>query len=205
MPAKPVTPAAHEEGRAVDESGVAAAAPDPPAADAERGPILLHDVTPETGITFQHTDGSSGRLYIVETVASGVATLDYDLDGLLDIYFVNGGALPGTHFAEPPRNHLYRNLGDWRFVDVTEAAGVGDTRHGLGATVGDFDNDGYPDLYVSNLGHNVMYHNNGDGSFGEVSAQTGTAVGRRSPGRGGRLFPGRGSVTATWICLWRTT
>jgi hypothetical protein len=176
MPAKPVTPAAHEAGRAVDESGVAAAAPDPPAADAERGPILLHDVTPETGITFQHTDGSSGRLYIVETIASGVATLDYDLDGLLDIYFVNGGALPGTHFTEPPRNCLYRNVGDWRFVDVTEAAGVGDTRHGLGATVGDFDNDGYPDLYVSNLGYNVMYHNNGDGSFGEVSAQTGTAV-----------------------------
>ena len=152
------------------------AAHDDSAADAERGPILLHEVTAETGITFQHTDGSSGRLYIVETVASGLATLDYDLDGLLDIYFVNGGALPGTMFPTPPCNHLYRNLGEWRFVDVTEAAGVGDTRHGLGVTVGDYDNDGYPDLYVSNLGENVLYHNNGDGSFAEVTARTGTAV-----------------------------
>jgi hypothetical protein len=175
-PSKPAVLAANEELHSAAEGDAAAAAHDTSATDAEQGPILLHDVTPETGITFQHTDGSSGRLYVVETVASGIATLDYDLDGLIDIYFVNGGALPGTNFPEPPRNHLYRNLGEWRFVDVTETAGVGDTRHGLGATVGDFDNDGYPDLYVSNLGYNVMYRNNGDGSFGEVSSQTGTAV-----------------------------
>lgn len=145
-------------------------------AEAETGPILLHDVTAEAGITFRHTDGSSGRLFVVETVASGVATFDYDLDGLIDIYFVNGGALPGTAFDEPPRNRLYRNLGDWRFVDVTDEAGVGDTRHGLGATVGDYNNDGYPDLYVSNLGENVLYRNNGDGSFTDVSVRSGTAV-----------------------------
>ena len=82
---------------------------------------------------------------------------------------------------------------------------MGDTRHGLGATVGDFDNDGYPDLYVSNLGYNVMYRNNGDGSFAEVSAQTGTAVADEVRVGVGRLLPGHGRRTATWICLSRTT
>ncbi len=142
----------------------------------ERGPILLHDVTPQTGITFQHTDGSTGRRYIVETVSSGLATFDYDLDGLMDIYFVNGAAIPGVGSPQPPRNQLYRNIGDWRFVEVTGTAGVGDTRHGLGATIGDYNNDGYPDIYVSNIGENVLYRNNGDGTFDDVSQRTGTAV-----------------------------
>ncbi|MHB8952853.1 MAG: CRTAC1 family protein [Pirellulaceae bacterium] len=173
----PVTPGRDVEDHSADEGEAAPAVDDDlMPADMDQGPIVLHEVTPETGITFRHTDGSSGRLFIVETVASGLATLDYDLDGLLDIYFVNGGALPGTTFQEPPSNRLYRNVGEWRFVDVTEVAGVGDARHGLGATVGDFDNDGYPDLYVSNLGYNVMYRNNGDGSFDEVTSQTRTAV-----------------------------
>lgn len=144
--------------------------------DVEQGPILLHDVTEQTGISFHHTDGSSGRLYIVETVASGLCTFDYDLDGLIDIYFVNGGALPGVEASELPRNRLYRNLGNWQFADVTAAAGVGDTRHGLGATIGDFNNDGYPDVYVSNLGENVLYRNNGDGTFDDISQASGTVV-----------------------------
>lgn len=140
------------------------------------GPIFLHDVTAQTGITFRHTDGSSGRLFIVETVASGVATFDYDGDGWTDIYFVSGGALPGAAASPPPKNRLYRNLGDFRFEDVTDQAGVGDTGHGLGVTVGDVNNDGCPDLYVSNLGRNVMYLNNGDGTFSEVSQSAGTAL-----------------------------
>jgi hypothetical protein len=134
-------------------------------------PIVLHDVTAETGVTFRHTDGSSGRRYIVESVASGLATFDYDGDGLIDIYFLTGRPLPGTETGEPVTNRLYRNLGDFRFVDVTEEAGVGDAGYGLGVTVGDYDNDGCPDLYVSNFGPKKLYHNNGDGTFTDVTTQ----------------------------------
>jgi enediyne biosynthesis protein E4 len=141
------------------------------------GPIQLRDVTRETGINFVHTDGSSGRLYIVETVASGLALFDYDGDGLVDIYFLNGSALPGSDYKEPPRNRLYRNHGNWRFTDVTEEAGVGDTGYGLGVCVGDFTNNGYPDIYVNNFGPNVLYRNNGDGTFTDVTAEAGVAAG----------------------------
>src|SRR5438445_7634028 len=88
------------------------------------GPIQLRDVTRQTGITFIHTDGSSGRHYIVETVASGLATFDYNGDGKIDILFLNGALLPGSPTTNPPpRNALYRNDGDWKFTDVTLAAG----------------------------------------------------------------------------------
>jgi hypothetical protein len=95
-------------------------------------PIQLRDVTRQTGIDFVHTDGSSGRRYIVETVASGLALFDYDQDGDVDIYFLNGAALPGARYTTPPRNALYRNDGNWKFTDVTQEAGVGDTGYGLG-------------------------------------------------------------------------
>ncbi len=139
--------------------------------------IRLTDVTAATGITFQHTDGSTGRRYIVETVTAGMATFDYDGDGLIDIYFVNGAATPESKFDKPPRNALYRNLGDLRFADVTDEAGVGDTGYGLGATVADYDNDGDADLYVSNFGPNVLYRNNGDGTFTDVTREAGVGRG----------------------------
>ena len=141
-------------------------------------PLELRDVTAETGIRFVHTDGSSGRRYIVETVASGLATFDYDGDGLVDIYFLNGAPLKGAEFDPhaPPVNRLYRNNGDWTFTDVTEEAGVGDAGYGLGVAVADYNNNGWPDIYVSNYGANVMYRNNGDGTFTEVSRETGTAA-----------------------------
>jgi hypothetical protein len=140
-------------------------------------PIVLRDVTGQTGITFRHTDGGSGRRYIVETVTAGLATFDYDGDGLIDIYFVNGAPLKGTPFdaAKPPRDALYRNTGGFQFQDVTERAGVGDLGYGLGVAVADYDNDGFPDIYVNNFGPNVFYHNNGDGTFNEVTRPTGTA------------------------------
>ncbi len=94
---------------------------------------------------------------------------DYDGDGLVDIYFLNGKPLPGADMKAKPRNALYRNLGNWRFEDVTSEAGVGDLGFGLGVTVGDFDNDGTPDLYVNNYGPNVLYQNNGDGTFTDVT------------------------------------
>jgi hypothetical protein len=145
------------------------------------GPIRFRDVTATSGIDFRHTDGSTGKRFIIETVASGVVTFDYDGDGLVDIYFCNGAPLDAMSTAhqdpsEPPRNRLFRNLGQLRFVDVTGEAGVGDVRYSLGATAGDYNEDGYPDLYVSNYGTNTMFRNNGDGSFASVEAEAGTAA-----------------------------
>ncbi|MGE3310024.1 MAG: CRTAC1 family protein [Limisphaerales bacterium] len=148
-----------------------------PAVPAADSPIRFDDVTRQTGITFVHTDGSSGRRYIVETVASGLALFDFDGDGDEDIYFLNGAPLPGSRIDPPPRNALYRNDGHWKFTDVTEMAGVGDTGYGLGVCVGDYDNDGDEDLYLNNFGPNVLYRNNGDGTFTDVTRQAGVAVG----------------------------
>jgi len=139
--------------------------------------IRLRDVTRETGIAFVHTDGSSGRRYIVETVSCGVALLDYDGDGDIDIYFVNGAPLRGTAVEKPPADALYRNDGGWRFTDVTAEAGVGDSGYGLGVAAGDYDNDGDPDIYVSNFGPNVLYRNDGDGTFTDATAEAGVADG----------------------------
>ena len=136
-------------------------------------PVILSDATGSSGITFQHTDGSSGRRYIVEAMSAGVATFDYDGDGWIDIYFVNGALLPGALSDVPPRNALYRNLGGFKFQDVTEHAGVGDAGFGLGVVAGDYDDDGWPDLYVNNFGANVLYRNQGDGTFSDATRQAG--------------------------------
>ncbi|OHB80208.1 MAG: hypothetical protein A2V98_02290, partial [Planctomycetes bacterium RBG_16_64_12] len=122
-------------------------------------------------------DGSSGEHYIVETVSAGLALFDYDQDGYVDVYFLNGAPLRGTHVDVPPKNALYRNEGGWEFSDVTEEAGVGDVGYGLGVAVGDYDNDGDPDLYLNNYGPNVLYRNNGDGTFSDVTKQAGVGNG----------------------------
>ena len=131
-------------------------------------------VTKEAGIHFKHHDGRSGHRYFIEPLGAGAAFLDYNKDGFQDIYFVNGADLPGMNSAKLPRNTLYRNDGDGSFTDVTETTETGDTSYGMGCTVGDYDNDGFPDLYVTNFGANALYHNNGDGTFTDVTAQTGT-------------------------------
>ena len=100
-------------------------------------PIQLKNITKDSGINFIHTDGSSGKRYIIETICAGLALFDYDGDGDEDIYFLNGAALPGKQVSAPPKNALYRNDGNLKFTDVTEATGTGNTEHGLGVAVGD--------------------------------------------------------------------
>jgi len=135
------------------------------------GLMSLCDVTEETGIAFIHTDGSSGRRYIIEAMSAGLALFDYNGDGYVDIYFLNGAPLLGTEVNVPPTNALYRNEGNWTFTDITKESGTGDTGFGLGVTVGDYDNDGDSDLYLNNYGPNVLYRNNGDETFTDVTAQ----------------------------------
>jgi hypothetical protein len=144
---------------------------------ADSCPIQLRDVTGESGVTFVHDDGSSGQRYIVETITAGLALFDYDGDGLQDIYYLIGALLKGADDRPPPRNALYRNEGKFRFRDVTMEAGVGDTGYGLGVAVADYNNDGLPDVYVNNYGPNVLYLNNGDGTFSDVTASANVATG----------------------------
>ncbi len=132
--------------------------------------IHLVNALPDSGISFRHQHGGDGQGYIVEGVVGGLVTFDYDRDGYIDVYFLNGATLKGTTLRTVPHNSLYHNDGDGTFTEVTEAAGVGDKGYGLGVTAGDWDNDGYPDLYVNNFGSNVLYRNNGDGTFRDITA-----------------------------------
>ncbi len=150
-----------------------------PAARGVTCPIVMRDATAASRITFVHTDGSSGQRYIPETVSAGLATLDYDGDGWIDIYFVNGAPLGGAVRGKAPRNELWRNLGNWQFEDVTDKAGVGDAGFGLGVAAADYDNDGDQDIYVNNFGPNVLYRNNGDGTFTNVTELAGVARGHK--------------------------
>ena len=142
--------------------------------------IQFVDVTQEAGIHWKHVDGRSGQKYFMETLGSGAAFFDYDADGDPDLYFVNGAPLPGYVSQEIPTNCLYRNNGDGTFTDVTEKAGVGDTGYGHGCAVGDYNNDGQLDLYVTNYGTNRLYRNNGDGTFAEVAESVGVTEPRWS-------------------------
>jgi len=138
------------------------------------------------GLDFMHQNSPTAQKYLIETMGGGVALLDYNNDGLLDIFLVNGGKL--TSPMQPPEdfsrhdplywNRLFRQNRDGSFSDVTAAAGVsnaGDGNYGMGVAVGDYDNDGYPDLYVTSYGKNVLYHNNGNGTFTDVTAKAGVA------------------------------
>lgn len=116
--------------------------------------------------------GGPNKDHILESVGTGVALLDFDGDGLLDIFVVNAYRLTPERVPVPKRNLLYRNLGDWRFEDVSERAGVDLAAWGSGVCVGDYDNDGWLDLYVTNFGPNFLFRNNGDGTFSEVAAQS---------------------------------
>ena len=140
--------------------------------------VTYVDVTEEAGIHFRHVDGRSGRKYLPETLGSGAAFLDYDGDGDMDLYIVNGADLPGSETVPAPTNALYRNDGTGRFEDVTTLAGVGHTGYGVGCAVGDYDNDGDPDIYITNLGANTLYRNDGDGTFKDVTTLAGVGDSR---------------------------
>lgn len=142
-----------------------------------KAPIVFEDLTGKTALaSFKHRSGSPQKNYIFETTSGGVAIFDYDGDGLPDIYLVNGSTLAALEGKEkPPRAALYRNLGNWKFENVTEKAGVGNDRWGCGVAVGDYDNDGHPDMYVTNFGVSRLYHNNGNGTFSDVAEKLGVA------------------------------
>ena len=140
-------------------------------------PVIFEDVTARTALaSFKHRSGSGTKDYIVETTSGSVAIFDYDGDGLPDIYLLNGSTISAMQGKEkPPRAALYKNLGNWKFEDVTDKAGVANERLGMGLAIGDYDNDGRPDIYVSNFGVSRLYHNNGDGTFTDVAEKLGVA------------------------------
>jgi enediyne biosynthesis protein E4 len=146
----------------------------------------MFDVGTPTGLNFHHENSPTPRKHLIETMGGGVALLDYNNDGLLDIFLVNSGHL-GTESNESfdranPHywNRLFRQNKDGTFTDVTAEAGLssaGDSNYGMGVAAADYDNDGFTDLYVTSYGRNILYHNNGDGTFTDVTARAGVAAG----------------------------
>jgi hypothetical protein len=150
------------------------------------GPIL-REAAAQVGLDFHHFTGSAGEYFLCEIMGGGVGVFDYDGDGDLDVYLLQGKmidpkkSLQDARFPAParhwPGNRLFRNelipAGELRFTDVTEQTGLGHEGYGMGVTIGDFDNDGDLDLYVTNFGPNVLYQNNGDGTFSDVTGETG--------------------------------
>ncbi len=145
--------------------------PKPAARDADC-PVVFTDVAAASGLKFQHERGATPEHQLPETMGSGLAWLDYDNDGGMDLYVVQSGPFPP---AGSPRaqDRLYRNGGDGRFTDVTARAGVKDTAYGMGAIAGDYDNDGWTDLFVTNFGPNILYRNNGNGTFSDATEKAG--------------------------------
>jgi hypothetical protein len=139
------------------------------------------DVTTQAGITFEHiNDPSDHKEYIFQAKGGGVGLFDYDNDGWLDIYFVQGSTIERHRSGNDLHGALYRNRRDGTFEDVTEKAGLTRPVWGMGVTFGDYDNDGWTDVYLTNLGPNILYHNNGDGTFSDVTAKAGVGDARWS-------------------------
>jgi hypothetical protein len=157
-------------------AGLAASAAPPPATQEPPITVQFTDVRKAAGIAFLQDGTGTEEKYYLETMGTGVGWIDYDQDGLMDLYFVQSAA---TDIYKPPRpllSALYHNNGDGTFTDVTEKAGVGGKGHyGQGVAVGDYDNDGYPDMYVTGYGSAILYHNNGNGTFTDVTAKAGVA------------------------------
>ena len=144
------------------------------------GAVRFQDVTQAAGIHWKHENGATPEKFVIEMIGGGGAFLDFDNDGWMDIYLVNSG----SHERSPTRlvapNALYRNHGDGTFRNVTKGAGVEGRGYGDGVAVGDFDNDGWADMYVTNFGPNILYRNRGDGTFEDVTDRAGVAMGKWS-------------------------
>ncbi|HTV15254.1 MAG TPA: CRTAC1 family protein [Acidobacteriaceae bacterium] len=184
-----------QEVPAKQQTGMAAGTPHQAVYDAEHrpitaggfvktGPIVFEDVAKAAGLTsWHHTSGTPDKPYIVEAKGPGVCLIDYDHDGWLDIYLVNGSTLDAMNGkAAAPHAALFHNNHDGTFTDVTQQAGVANDRWGYGCAVGDFDNDGWPDLYVTNYGKNRLYRNNHNGTFTDVAEKAGVTLGTWSTG-----------------------
>jgi hypothetical protein len=150
----------------------------------ESGQAVFQDVTKSAGLSgWRHVMGGPEKTFILESNGSGVGLIDYDNDGWLDIYLVNGSTFNALDGKEtPPHAALFHNNHDGTFTDVTEKAGVANDRWVFGVTIGDFDNDGWPDIFVANYGKNRLYHNNHDGTFTDVAEKAGVTLGNWSTG-----------------------
>jgi hypothetical protein len=188
-------PQPSEGGQPAAKAGVNTGDPHQPFFDAQHRPItaggfvktgavLFTDSSESAGLTkWHHAMGTPAKTFILDSLGSGVGLLDYDNDGWLDIYLVNGAtydSLSGK--ATPPHAALFHNNHDGTFTDVAAKAGVENDRWGIGVAIADYDNDGWPDLFVSNFGKNRLYHNNHDGTFTDVAGKAGVALGNWSTG-----------------------
>jgi hypothetical protein len=156
-----------------------------PASSDHAPPAWYTDVAAEAGITVRNVNGGiTSKRYIIEATGSGLAIIDYDRDGWPDIFLVNGSTMAGAPPTELPTNHLFHNNHDGTFTDVTARAGLTSTGWGQGACVGDYDNDGFDDIYVTGYGANRLFHNQGNGTFREVARQSGVAGSGKEWGTG---------------------
>jgi hypothetical protein len=162
----------------------------------DKGPIVFQDVTKASGLaSWRHVMGTPQKKYILETDGSGVGLIDYDNDGWLDIYLVNGStydALDGK--VTPPHAALFHNNHDGTFTNVAAQAGVTNDRWGFGVAIGDYDNDGWPDIFVANFGKNRLYHNNHDGTFTDEAEKAGVTLGNWSDGAAWGDYDGDGKL-----------
>ena len=195
-----------EGAQATSKGGVNTGSPGKAVYDSERrpitaggfvktGPMLFEDVAEISGLAkWHHQMGSPEKSFILETVGSGVGLIDYDNDGWLDIYLVNGTTYDGLAGKASPHAALFHNNHDGTFTDVTAKAGVANDRWGFGVAIADYDNDGWPDIYISNFGKNRLFHNNHDGTFTDVAEKAGVTLGNWSTGATWGDYDGDGKL-----------
>src|SRR5678816_530848 len=138
--------------------------------------VTFDNVAKSVGLTFTHVNGASADKYLVETMGSGAAFIDYDNDGWIDLFVVDGGSIADNAVSSHARHRLFRNAGKGVFKDATESSGIRHQEYGMGACAGDVDNDGRIDLYITNYGPNVLYRNGGNGVFTDVTRAAGVGL-----------------------------